>query len=818
MMQDLRYALRALRRNPGFALVAIISLALGIGANSAIFSLVDFLLLRPLPVPNPSEIMVVQSQFRGESLGNMFRYSGLSYPDFEDFRKKSNSFAGLTAAQYYQFGFAVDKKALPQMRYGALVSGNFFGVLGLRPELGRGFRTDEDEVPGRDAVVVLGHDLWNNEFASSPDVIGRSIFLNGLPFTVVGVVPESFKGPNVMIRADLYVPLAMEPALAGKSQQSELEMRGLRVITVQGRLKPGVRAGQAAAEARVISRQLAQAYPETNRTCSLVVATSWQAQIQEVPLRSMLVLLLLALAGVVLLIACANVMNLMLSRASGRSREIALRLAIGAGRGRLIRQLLTESLVIAVLGGALGLIVAQAGASLFSQFRIPSDIPILIDVKLDPGVLLFALSVSVASALLFGLAPALKSTKPDLVSALKAGRTSDGKRRLWGRNVLVIAQVAGSLLLLVFATQAYRGASVILSSPAGFRTGHLLTASFNPTLARDSMEQTKEFYRRLLDQARTLTHVKSAALSQAVPLMGANSRRVIPEGVQLPTATEAVSVLSNTVSDGYFDTVGVPIVEGREFQLTDREDSPHVAVVNEQFARKYYPNQGAIGRRLQLESTGGPFVEIVGVAKQSKYVNLFEPPMECLYLPLTQNPTAGMALMLETEGPSAGVAGPLRDLVRSLDSRQPIYGVRTIEEVFDLRATKSVSILIEAIGGLGFLGLVLALVGLYGLMTYSVSLRQREIGIRMAIGANQTTVVRMVLKQGMALAGSGVVIGLLLSLAVGKPTAAMVGAHGFNLPLVALAAMALLAMAALGAYIPARRASRVDPNTVLRQE
>jgi predicted permease len=532
----------------------------------------------------------------------------------------------------------------------------------------------------------------------------------------------------------------------------------------------------------------------------------------------MLVLLLLALAGVVLLIACANVMNLMLSRASGRSREIALRLAIGAGRGRLIRQLLTESLVIAVLGGALGLIVAQAGASLFSQFRIPSDIPILIDVKLDPGVLLFALSVSVASALLFGLAPALKSTKPDLVSALKAGRTSDGKRRLWGRNVLVIAQVAGSLLLLVFATQAYRGASVILSSPAGFRTGHLLTASFNPTLARDSMEQTKEFYRRLLDQARTLTHVKSAALSQAVPLMGANSRRVIPEGVQLPTATEAVSVLSNTVSDGYFDTVGVPIVEGREFQLTDREDSPHVAVVNEQFARKYYPNQGAIGRRLQLESTGGPFVEIVGVAKQSKYVNLFEPPMECLYLPLTQNPTAGMALMLETEGPSAGVAGPLRDLVRSLDSRQPIYGVRTIEEVFDLRATKSVSILIEAIGGLGFLGLVLALVGLYGLMTYSVSLRQREIGIRMAIGANQTTVVRMVLKQGMALAGSGVVIGLLLSLAVGKPTAAMVGAHGFNLPLVALAAMALLAMAALGAYIPARRASRVDPNTVLRQE
>ena len=818
MMHDLRYALRMLQRNPGFALVAIVSLALGIGANTAIFSLADYVLLPRLAVPNPSAIMVVQSQFRGESLGSIFQYSGVSNPDFEDLQKKSNSFAGLTASQYFQFGFAPDKAAQPQMKFGALVSGNFFDVLGVRPDLGRSFRPDEDNVPGRDAVVVLSHVLWETEFASDPGVVGRSIFLNSLPFTVVGVAQESFTGPNAWMRADLYVPLAMQPALAGGSGQNELETRGLRVLTVMGRLKPGIRFGQATTETRVIGQQLAQAYPKTNRTCSLVVMTYRQST--KIAPAVTLFLFLSGLAGVVLLIACANVMNLMLSRASARAREIAVRLAMGAGRARLIRQLLTESLVISILGGALGLLLAQASANRFSQIRIPIDVPLMIDVKLDPQVLLFALLISVASAVLFGLAPALQSTRANLVPALKAGGAAPGKRgRFLGRNALVMAQVAGSLLLLVVATQAYRGAGNLLSSPAGFRTDHILMASFNPTLARDSTEQANEFYRRLQERARTLPGVKSAALAQAMPIVPASPAiRVIPEGVQLPTGTEAVSVFSNTVSDGYFRTLGVPLVEGREFAVTDRADSAPVVIVNELFAHKYYPNQDAIGKRLRLNSAEGPFAEIVGVAKQGKYFFPIEPPMEYLYLPLAQNPTAAMTLMLETEGPSAGLAGPLRDLVRSLDSRQPIYGVRTMEEFFDVRAHKTLGLFVEAMAGLGVLGLVLALVGLYGLMTYSVSLRQREIGIRMAVGADPAAVVGMVLKQGMILAGSGVVIGLALSLAAAKPIAALAEGHGFNLPLVALVTIALLAMAALGAYIPARRASRVDPNTVLRQE
>jgi predicted permease len=551
-----------------------------------------------------------------------------------------------------------------------------------------------------------------------------------------------------------------------------------------------------------------------------MVSTQRHAQFRQLSMLMMLAFFGSALSGVVLLIACANVMNLLLSRASARSREIAVRLAMGAGRGRLVRQLLTESLVIAILGGALGLLVAQAGANLFSQARVPIDVPLIVDVKLNPQVLLFTLLVSTLSALLFGLAPALQSTKPDLVPALKSTGAAEGKRRrLLGRDALVIAQVAGSLLLLVVATQAYRGAQIIISSPAGFRTTHILMASFNPSLARDSREQTKEFFRRLLDQARTLPGVKSAALAQAMPMVPASPGiRVIPEGVQLPKGTEGVLVFSNTVSEGYFGTLSVPLVEGREFLETDGEDSARVAIINEQFARKYYPNHDPIGKRLQLYGTDGPFIQIVGVAKQGKYVFPIEPPMEYLYLPLAQNPMAAMTLMLETEGPSAAAAEPLRDMVRRLDSRQPIYGIRTMEEFFDVRVTKTFGLFTKALGGLGILGLVLALVGLYGLMTYSVSMRQREIGIRMAIGADPAGVVRMVLKQGMVLAGSGVVIGLALSLAAAKPVAALVQGNGFNLPLVALVTLALLAMAALGAYIPARRASQVDPNTVLRQE
>jgi putative ABC transport system permease protein len=820
MLDDLRYALRTLRKSPGFALVAIVSLALGIGANSAMFSLADALLLRPLPVPHGSDLIVVQSQLRGEAIGGILQYSGLSYPDFKDLRDRNKSFAGLMASQYSQFGFATEKGALPQMKFGELVSGDFFRVLDVPLELGRPFRPDEDSVPGRDAVVVLGHELWRTDFSLDPNVIGKTIFLNNVPFTVIGVAPETFTGSNGLVRSALFVPLAMGPSLEDDLRQSMLEKRDNRGMTVFGRLKPGVSVAQAAAEARVVSQQLAQAYPATNRTCSMVADKDVQARLKQDPLDAALVFFLLALAGVVLLIACANVMNIQLSRARARSREIAIRLAIGASRGKLIRQLLTESLVIAVLGGALGLLVAMAGADLFSQMRFPTDVPVVLDVKLDPRVLLFTIFASVASALLFGLAPALQSSHPDLVPALKSGKADDGKgRRLLGRNTLVIAQVAGALLLLVFATQAYRGASILISRPAGFRTNHLLMASFNPALARYTPERTKEFYKLLLERTRNLTGVKSAALTQVVPMLpGGDISRLVPEGVKLPPGTEAISVVSTTVSEGYFDALNVPIMQGRGFLETDRAESRPVAIVNELFARKYYPNQSPIGKRLRLKGGKDEVMEIVGVARQSKYFFLVEPPVEYLYRPLSQNPQQAMTILVETAGPSSTAAAPLREIVRSLDAGQPMYGVRTMEEVFDQRAIRTLGILTEAIGAMGLLGLILAMVGLYGLMSYSVSLRAREIGIRMAIGAARSGVLGMVMKQGMVLAGAGVSVGLVLCLLASKAVTAAVGVPSFNLPLVALVTAGLVAAAALGAYAPARRASHLDPNAVLRQE
>ena len=814
MFNDFRYALRTLRQNPGFALVAILSLALGIGANSAIFSFADALLLRPLPVPQPSRVVSVVSHRPAEGFG------GLSYKDYIDFRNKSRSFEGLAAFQLVRVGFATSKDALPQFKAGFLTSGNAFRALHVEPELGRSFRPEEDQVPGRDAVAVISHDLWRSEFASSRDVIGKTIFLNGISFTVIGVAPEAFTGVDQFFHPALFVPLMMSPRLAPTPEQSILERRDDRGLVVKARLKPGVGVAQANAEAEVIAKQLEQAYPDTNRNCSAAVRTEFQVRVDRSPYDAMLMGFILALVGVVLLIACANVANLLLSRGRARSREIAVRLAIGAGRARLVRQLLTESLVIALIGGALGLVLAEAGVETFSHWKIPSDIPLSIDAKLDLRVTLYALFASLASAILFGLAPALQATRTDLVSALKSGVEGASKRRrLLGRNALVIAQVAGSLLLLVCATQLFRATSFLLSSPPGFRTDHILMTSFDPTLVRYPPAQTQIFYRRLEEQTRALPGVKSAALARLPPLSNYPiMESVVPEGFQLPPGHETVTVPANIVSEGYFETVNVPILQGRDFKVTDNTDAPRVAIASQRFARKFYPNQDPVGKRFWLDGRNGPPVEIVGLARQSQYYFLGEPPQDVLYLPLAQNPQTQMTLLAQSHGDPAALAGPIRDVVRSLDPDQPVYGVRTMEEYFDQRARKFLNWLTEAIGAMGMLGFALAMVGLYGLMTYSVSRRMREIGIRMAIGADRVNVIGMVLKHGLLLAGIGVGIGILLSALFSRALTAGMGLPSFNLTTLALVSLALLGVALLGAYVPARRASMVDPMSVLRQD
>ncbi|MBV9302212.1 MAG: ABC transporter permease [Acidobacteriaceae bacterium] len=817
MLQTLRFALRMLRKNPGFTLVAVCSLAIGIGANSAIFSWSDALLTRPLPVPRPSEVVAVRS-----SSPSQFSQS-LSYRDYLDFRDRNKTFEGLMAYSLFPFGFAEKPSALAQVKYGMFVSGNFFGVLHVDPALGRAFRSDEDKVPGRDAVVVLSHDLWTSQFGSDPAAVGRKIRLNGTEFTIIGVAPEQFTGVDQLFRPAFYVPIAMASVEGDKDL---LEKRDNRWLTVKGRLKPGITMPQAEADLTSIASALARMYPDTDRNVRARVETELQLRIEEDPPDSQLIAMLMTLAVCVLLVACANVAALLLSRSRARSREIAVRLAIGASRSRLIEQLLFESLLIALIGGGLGIAVAKAGIQLFNQITVPSDLPIILSAHLDQRVLFFTLAISVVSTILFGLTPAIRSTRPDLVPALKAGDSDTGGRRqrLWGRNSLVVAQVAISLVLLAVSTIMFRGFSDWIERGPGFRTERLLMMSFNPKLVRYNETQTQQFYKQLLERVRSAPQVKSAAWSSAVPMFPGQGREdVVPEGYQLPQGKQAVSVFAAAVSDGYFETIGIPILRGRGFLRTDTADKPLVAVVNEQFAKQYFPNHDAIGNRIHLTNASGPVLEVVGIAKTAKYLWIGESPTEYVYLPMAQHPQEKMTLIAQSEGDSASLTPGLRELVRGLDPNLPIYDVRTMDDYYRNRAVKAPTIVVQTVATMGLMGLVLAMIGLYGLVAYTVARRTREIGIRMAIGADRKTVLGSVLKQGLILGLAGIVIGVLGSVGADRVLGLMYGGStemSAEEALIIFLFMPLtfLAVTMLATYAPARRASLIDPMRALRDE
>lgn len=813
MFSDFRFALRSLRRNPSFAAVAALSIALGIGANTAMFSLADAILLRPVPVPHPSAVLNLRSQVRGHGPDSM------SYPDYAEFRARMRAFSGLTAYRLSTFGFAADREAVPEMKAGMLVSGNFFDVLEVAPRLGRAFRRDEDAVPGRDAVTVISHDLWTQDFGSMPNVVGKKIRVDGIEFAIIGVAPESFTGTDQYFRPALYVPLMMAPRLSS-NDRNLLTARDDRELRVKGRLRSGATAEQAAAEARVIASGLAQAYPATNHQWSAAVRTEFQARVDQSFGDAMLVRMLLVLAAVVLLIACANVANLTLSRGMTRSGEIAVRLAIGAGRWQLVRQLLAESIIIAVAAGSAGVLLAESVVDEFSHWRIPSQIPIELNTRMDTRVLLYTLGAAMASALFFGLIPAIKATHADIAVALKAGgRNTPAHRRFLGRNALVVGQVAGSLFLLILTAQLYQGGSHSLLSPPGFRASHMLMATFDPQLVRSSDQQTHDFYERLVRDARQLPGATFAAVSELVPLsVHMTSVSIVPDGYQLPKDSSSIDVNKNVVGDDYFRTAGIPILLGRGFLETDTAASPHVAVVNQRFVEKYWPNQNPIGKRLRLAGPEGGWVEVVGLAATSKYNFLMEPPLDFFYLPLSQSPRTEMTLLVATSGPSDSLAQPLRHLVKSIDANQPVIALMSIEQYFRDRATRVMNTLMALIGGMGLVGLALALSGIYGVMSWSVARRRREIGIRMAVGAGRPAVVGMVLRHGAQLGVIGAVIGLALSLWLVRGLATGMFMPVLDWRIALLVALVLFAMALAGAYIPARRASRLDPNKVLREE
>jgi predicted permease len=814
MLSDLRYAFRALRHHPSFSIVAILSIALGIGVNSMIFSLADALLLRPLQVPDAGRVLNLRSQLAGNSPMDM------SYPDFRDFQSRTKAFKALAAFRILRFGVAKGKNELPEMTAGLLTTGNFFDALRVAPRLGRAYGPAEDSVPGRDAVAVISDDTWHNQFSGSPEVIGRPLYVNGVEFKIIGVAPASFPGVDNFFRPALYIPIAMSKALAPEAKTDWTEDRSDRDLGVKGRLATGTSQAEAAAEARVIASGLEKAYPATNRRWTAAVRTDMQARMDQSPYDTFLVGMLLGLAGVVLLIACANVANLMLGRALSRSGEIAIRMAIGAGRWRVTRQLLAESLLLTVFAGALGLVLAQTGMASFLPWRIPSELPIDITARIDYRVISYALCTAVLSALVCGLAPAIRVTRQAIEPALRAsGRNMESRRSFLGRDALVVGQVAGSLVLLICASQMYLGFSAVMSAPPGFRSDHILMASFDTTLARYDEAHSRTFYKRLVEKARELPGVTSAALAIRPPIANnIDEQAIVPEGYRLPPGREAVNVLANTVSEDYFTALNIPIVSGRAFQQSDTADSRKVAVVNRRLAEKYFPNQDPVGKRFRLDGPQGDWVDIVGVAKNSKYAMVVEPPIDFVYFPVTQKHQSNFTLFVQTAGPSSTAAPAIRNLVRSLDPGQPIFGVRTMEQYFQDRGVKTVTVLTGLVGGMGLLGLALALSGLYGVMAFSVARRTREIGIRMAVGAGRNTVLGMVLRQGLKLSLVGAAIGLVLSVAAGRVISASAGTPSFNIPTLVFVVAALVGITAIGAYVPARRASKLDPITVLRQD
>jgi predicted permease len=812
LAKDVRYALRSLRRNPAFTAAAVLSLALGIGVNSAVFSFTDGLLLRPMDVPHASRLVQVHAR------APQYGFSTLSYREYTELRDHSTTLEGLAAEKFQVFAEQDDDNQQARFFFGDLVSGNFLSVLGVAPMLGRSFLAEEDSPAAKDIPGLLDYQSWQIKFHSDPRILGAKIKLNGQFATIVGVLPEEFRGTDNATRPEIYAPLAATPKLfPGNSLLADATSRDL---LLWGALKPGVGVHAAEGELANLEQRVEKAFPNLDRQRIAIVLPERDSRIQQSKDTARLVYILLVIAGLVLLVACVNVANLLLARASARVREITIRRSVGASRGRLIGQLLTESVVLAVLGAGAGLLLAQWAIHFFASIRIPSDIPVSIRARMDGRVLGYSAIAMAASVVLFGLWPAFRVTRADLVSPIKGATDLRSEQWFRGRDALVAIQTALATMLLVSA--ALFVTSLIRSRAAspGFRVGNVLTMSFNPGVAGYTDARIRTFYKELEDRVSNLPGVRSAALGSHIPMGdGQWFQSFAPEtgaeGGQTP-----LSAMFSRVEPAYFATMGVPILEGRPFDDRDRLDAPAVAVVNRALAQRFWPNRNAVGQRIRFgRGPTSQVLEVVGVAEDGKYQESIDEYEPYVYVPYRQQYLSLMSLFIHTEGDPAAMAPAIREVLKGLGQEVPVFGVRTMKEIFEGHGLLASRLMAQTVGAMGAIGLALGVLGLYAVVAFSVTRRTREIGIRMALGARPEWVLRSVLASGVKVTLAGIAIGTGGALALTRYFANYLDRVNPRDPAAFFGVPILLMLAAIAAcWVPARRAASVDPAVTLKYE
>ena len=810
--QDVRYGLRLLRLSPLFTATAALSLAIGIGANTTIFSAASALLLRPLPgIAEHGRLVDIGRTQDGNDFDNS------SYPNYRDVRARVTTLTDVYAIRIEPQAMSLGSEQGAEQIYGAVVSGSYFQVLGTRPHAGRLLiDADDERAPGSHAVMVISHELWQRRFGGDPNVVGQTVPLNGHSFAIIGIAPRGFQGTTVM-RVDAWVPISATPLTTPRRNANILTMREAVWLLMGGRLKPGVTIAQANAELKAIGAALEREFPIENRGKGLTAMPSAVIPGEMVAFTGFLALLM-ALVGVVLLIACVNLSGMLLARAAGRRREIAVRLAIGATRGRLARQLITETLLLFVGGCAIGLVLSGWLRALLLGVIPQLPVPLAIDMPIDVRVLAFAIGLSLVAAILCGLAPALQASRPDLVPALKADGAQGGSR-LRLRSVFLVGQVALSLVLVLTAGLFLRALGRATSIDPGFDASNVDAFMLDLSLARYTETTAVPFARELVERAATRPGAVAAALAADLPLDGGRKGF---GGVRTPgirrAGSEEIDTEWNAVTPGYFRTLTLPLARGRDFTDADVATAPKVAIVNEAFARRAWGTADALGRTIEsnYRDAGWEPVTIVGITTDARLTSLGEPADPMLYVPLAQRYAPRMSLLVKTAGGSA--SAQIRALVREMNPNLPVAPALPLTGIIAIGLIPQ-RVAAAVAGTLGVVGLLLAAIGIYGVTAYSVAQRVREIGVRMALGADRRTVLRLVLRQGLVLTLIGTGLGLAAGAAVSQVLRSLLFGIGALDPLTFGGGAALFLVVALAAsYGPARRATRVDPMIALRAE